>query len=201
MKYSSIVPRKTSSKQDPEAVKRYLNFYRQIENGPIPVWFFDETGVEANHKPARVLALRNTRPEAPYTGDHIRFSVMGAVNPRTGQFESLIMPYSDAQTYQEFLDYFNVALSGQYCFLIQDNATWHHVKTLNWGTVIPIYLPSYSPGLNAIEELWKVLKAKRPPLKRINSEEELQDITISHLRHFLDNPEEIKSICQISEPT
>ena len=102
MGFSSIVPRKTSVKQDPEEVKRYLVFYRIIENGLISVWFFDETGVEANQKPKRVLAQRNTRPEAPYTGDHIRQNVMGTVNPKTGQFESLVMPHSDSDTYQIF---------------------------------------------------------------------------------------------------
>jgi transposase len=201
MGYSRIVPRRTPAKQDPEKVKRYLKFYDIIKDGPIPVWFFDETGVEANRKPGKVIAPINTRPESPYTGDHIRQNVMGAVNPNLGEIETLVMPYSDTETFQYFLDYFNGQLNGRHCFMIQDNARWHHAKKLNWGKVIPIYLPPYSPNLNAIEPLWKMLKDRMPLLKRIDSEDQLQEIIIGHLRYFINNPEDVKSICRISEVT
>ena len=47
---------------------------------------------------------------------------MGAVNPETGDFVTLIMPYSDTG-FQYFLDYLNSLLNGAYCFMILDNAT------------------------------------------------------------------------------
>lgn len=201
MGYSRITPRRIPSKQDPEKVKRYLAFYKTIENGPIPVWFFDETGVEANQKPRKVLGTTGSKPNIPYSGEHTRQNVMGAVNPRTGRFESLVMPYSDTDSFQSFLDFFNGLLENQYCFMILDNARWHHAKVLDWGRIIPIYLPPYSPNLNAIEQLWRVLKDRLCFLKPIKNENELQEIIINHLRYFINNPEVVKSVCKISEKT
>ena len=42
--------------------------------------------------------------------------------------------------------------------LVLDNASWHKPKRLNWHHIKPLYLPPYSPDLNPIEILWKVLK-------------------------------------------
>ncbi len=42
--------------------------------------------------------------------------------------------------------------------MVQDNASWHKAKGLNRWTILPIYLPPYSPDLNPIEILWKVIK-------------------------------------------
>ena len=96
---------------------------------------------------------------------------MGAVNPLTGQFEALMMPYSDSITFQYFLDYFKISLSNTYCIMFLDNAGWHKSKKLDWGNIIPIYLHPYSPNLNAIEPLWKILEDRLPVLKAIKNEE------------------------------
>jgi len=122
---------------------------------------------------------------------------MGSVNPETGDFETLIMPYSDTGSFQYFLDYFNSRLNGVYCFMILDNATWHKTKKLEWGRVIPVYLPPYSPELNVIERLWRVLKEKLQVLWAIENNQQLQDLLLDHLKYFMENPQEVKSICKI----
>ena len=199
MGYSRIVPRRAPSKQDPDKVERYLKFYRIINDGPVSVWFYDESGFEANRDPGKVIALKGSKPSIPFSGDHIRKNVMGAVNPETGQFFYTTVSRSNTETYQRFLNDFNEVLNGDYCFLIQDNASWHHTKKLNWGTAIPIYLPPYSPNLNAIEELWKTIKDRIIFLKPVKNSEELEQILLDHLRYFLNKPEIIMSVCKISE--
>ena len=71
MGYSRVVPRRFSARQNPDEVKRYLNFYRIIEGGPVPFWFFDETGVQANCKLKKVITQKGSKPKVPYTGEHI----------------------------------------------------------------------------------------------------------------------------------
>ena len=62
-----------------------------------------------------------------------------------------------------------------------------------------MYLPPYSPTLNPIERLWKVLKDMMPVFNEISNEYELQEIIINNLQTFFHNPNLVKSICRISE--
>ena len=99
MNYSRITPRPKSAKQDPEKVKRYLGFYACLRESLFPIWFFDETGVVAGFKPKKIIALKGSKPYFPFTSEHIRENVLGAVNPKTGQIETLLMPYSNTETF------------------------------------------------------------------------------------------------------
>ena len=82
--------------------------------------------------------------------------------------------------------------------MILDNARWHKAKKLEWGKIIPVFLPPYSPNLNAIEPLWKALKDRLPTRRKINNYKELQDILCKQLKYFINNPQEIRSTCKIS---
>ena len=42
--------------------------------------------------------------------------------------------------------------------MVCDNASWHKSKSLRWGRFEPVYLPPYSPDLNPIERIWKLVK-------------------------------------------
>ena len=44
--------------------------------------------------------------------------------------------------------------------LIIDNASWHRRKSNKWHKWEAMYLPPYSPDLNPIEQIWRVLKNK-----------------------------------------
>ena len=81
--------------------------------------------------------------------------------------------------------------------MILDNAWWHKRGQLSWGN--PVYLPPYSPTLNPIERLWKVLKDMMSVFNEISNEDELQEIIINNLQTFFHNPHLVKSICGISE--
>ena len=89
-------------------------------------------------------------------------NVCGIVAPRTGETFLLEFTHSDRNTCQVFLDEANKALAaGRKCqIMILDNASWHKGKTLNWGRFEPLFLPPYSPDLNPIEKLWRILKAE-----------------------------------------
>lgn len=122
---------------------------------------------------------------------------MGAVRPKTGALESLMVPYMDSLVFQTYLDYLKEQTQNRSLLLVMDNARWHKVKSLDWGNIIPIYLPIYSPELNPIEELWKVMKDRIFNVYPAKNKEELYDRVQEVLRYFFQNPDEVKSICRV----
>jgi len=87
--------------------------------------------------------------------------------------------------------------SGRHVLMVMDNASWHKSKGLNWGTVLPIYLPPYSPDLNPIEVLWKVIKDRLLDVMPPKNGEELQDRIQTVIRQLYNNPQEVMSICKV----
>ena len=196
MGYSRIRPRTLPVDRDESAVAAFKEqFGREFRDRE--VWFYDETGVDNDGTPRRTWARRGSTPVCFYRGNHIRENVVGAVNPCTGDLETLIMPYNDARVFQRFLDYFAQRTDNRPVIMVLDNASWHKTKSLQWGNVTPVYLPAYSPDLNPIEELWKVLKDRLCDPIPARTHDELQRRIQKVLRSFFNNQYEVKSICKL----
>jgi transposase len=154
-------PRRWPERQDKGKRKKFLNKLRGLEaNRKSSIWFCDEAGFEGDPRPRRVWVRKGSKPKVPYLGDHIRYNVAGAVCPKQGRFFSLVVPHSDKDVFQVFLNELakHTATRGKNIILVLDNASWHRHSELNWHHITPCYLPPYSPDLNPIEEIWKFLK-------------------------------------------
>jgi len=182
--------------RDEKAVERFKSEYGE-KYADNEVYFYDESGCQADMSPGYLWAKKGQIPQWRYQGEHIRASVMGAVNPKSGDLQALIMPCSDTESFQIFLDYFNEQINGRPVFLVLDNASWHKNGSLSWGTIMPVYLPPYSPDLNPIEELWKVMKDRFrrafPPMEYEALCDRIQEV----LRQFFSNQQEVRSICKV----
>lgn len=196
MGFNRIRPRTLPLKRNEEAIENfkidYWTCYSFCE-----VWFFDETGIENDMSPRQVWARKGSKPTWYYRGNHIRENIVGAVNPRTGGLETLIMPYNDTFVFQQFLDYFKIRTDNRHLVMVLDNASWHKVKSLNWGNIVPIYLPPYSPDLNPIERLWKVIKDRLCDPIPAKSHEELQNRIQKILADLFENKKQVQSICKV----
>ena len=157
------VPQPWPDRQDEELRKAFCEKVKRLLADPqIDLWYGDEMGVEGDPRPRRRWAKVGEKTRSTKNGDHIRMNVMGMVCPRTGQVYALEFSHSDRETFQAFLDEANkdIVLERKRAILILDNASWHKVKSLNWGHFEPLYLPPYSPDLNPIERLWLLIKAE-----------------------------------------
>lgn len=164
------------------------------------LWFGDETGIEGDPRPRRRWAERGVKTRTPYTGEHIRENVIGAVQPGRGELFVHAVPYVDSEWFQLFLDGLAQATKsraeqGKRIVLVLDNASWHKMKSLHWHHIEPKYLPPYSPDLNPIERLWLVLKARWFTNHICRTHEELSARVDKALRSFLAAPKDIRSIC------
>jgi len=92
-------------------------------------------------------------------------ALFGAVNLHRGQMVAHFNPVFEAQSFLAFLKtLLRRRAWGKRMMIIPDNATYHHAADLdNWlwehrGVLELLFLPPYSPELNPIERVWKLLR-------------------------------------------
>jgi transposase len=195
------VPRPWPVEQDEE---RRAAFAKQLQawvaDPSVELWFADECGIEADPRPRRRWVEKGSSPTVPYTGDHLRANVLGAVAPQSGRFCSLIFDHCNTDVFQVLLDTMAVEVPAQpnkRMLLIVDNASWHKATRLNWHHFEPVYLPPYSPDFNPIERLWLHLKANWFADFFTRDPDILEERLITALRSLYDTPEKIQSQCSI----
>lgn len=157
------VPQPWPDRQDEEqrdAFKQKLQTW--LQDHSIDIWYMDETGIEGDPRPRRRWAEKGEKTRVTKNGGHLRANVTGMICPRTGEFYALEFSHSDSVVFQTFLEHANrdVTRSRPSNFLVCDNASWHKNKNLDWGDFKPVFLPPYSPDLNPIERLWRIMKAE-----------------------------------------
>ena len=157
------VPRSWPQGQDESLRQAFVEQVQQwLQDEQVELWYLDETGIEADPRPRRRWVHKGERARVPHRGKHIRVSVIGMVCPRTGEFFSLEVPYTDTAVLKLFLEQAQSQTNRTRPrnLLICDNASWHKSRCLTWGSFQPVFLPPYSPDLNPIERLWLLLKAE-----------------------------------------
>jgi transposase len=199
MGYVRLRPRKFPKGQDEESRKQFKEQIQLLipEKG-IDLWFSDESGFQGDPTPRWMWAPKGARLLLPYYGSHIRSNVIGAVRAKDGKFVSLMMPLINSDTFQLFLNELNRRIYRRHRnIIILDNATWHKTKCLHWGNLEPLYLPTYSPDLNPIEQLWLVIKNDYFSFFATKDQNELDDYLESILHQFSHRKFLVRSICSM----
>lgn len=94
-----------------------------------------------------------------------RYNVLGAVETRDHDFVSVRTTGSiNAETICELIDRIASSYPGEKITLVMDNARYQRNKKVTEKAeplgVKLLYLPPYSPNLNLIERVWKLVKSK-----------------------------------------
>ena len=183
--------------------QRFIEKLQQwLGDESVELWFGDECGIEADPRPRRRWVKKGSRPTLPYSGDHLRRNVIGAVRPADGAFSSLIFSHCNTDVFQAWLDILaeeHPPKEGKRQLLILDNASWHRSKSLNWHHFEPEFLPPYSPDLNPIERFWLRLKSDFFTDYFCRKPDEFEQRIVTALQHFLRDPHTVASQCRICE--
>lgn len=100
------VPGKIHPDRDELARAVFVQEMIEILNKPDDneVWFTDECGIDGDPRTGRAWFRKGSKPKVKYDGCHLRQSVIGAVEPSSGAFEVLAVPYTDTAVFQIFID-------------------------------------------------------------------------------------------------
>lgn len=124
------------------------------------IWFQDEARVGQKNGIVRQWARKGTRPRQPKDQRYANAYIFGAVCPAQGKGAAIVMPYADTQAMQEHLAAISAQVAKGACAaLLLDRAGWHTTKNLVMPeNIVPIFLPSRSPELNPVENIWQFLR-------------------------------------------
>lgn len=136
----------------------------------------------------------------PAAGVNRRTCIYGAFNYRTGRVHYMVHPRKNSEQFNEFLRQLLEAKGERVVVLVLDNASYHRTrKTLDLlaereGHVFVVWLPKYSPELNAIEGLWGYLKRSALNNYFFGTVEKLEKAIVLALDNLNQHPETALSL-------
>ena len=121
----------------------------------------DEARIGQKNGQVRQWARRGTRPRQPADQRYENLYLFGAICPARGKGAALALPYADTEAMQMHLDEISRRVArGAHAVLLLDRAGWHTTDKLNIPkNMTMIFLPSRSPELNPVENVWQYLRA------------------------------------------
>jgi len=150
-----------------------------MQDPTVQLWCEDEVHFQRHSSLIRMWAPLGKQPRviSPSCRDKVGF--FGALNLKTGRLLTQEAPVFNAQTFGEFIRYLLRSTQGK-IYLVLDNARWHRAKDLKTffkakrKRLILIFLPPYSPELNPIERVWRVIRRKVTHNRYFHSVEDLR---------------------------
>jgi transposase len=163
--------------------------------GNVRVFFMDEARFGQQGTLTNVWAPRGSRPTAVKQTRYEWVYLYAAVEPATGASAALIAPNVDTGTFNAFLAILQEELKpDDHAVLIMDRAGWHKSNALVLPEKITILLlPSYSPELNPLENLWHYLRSHYLSNRAYDDYDHLLDAGTAAWRAL--TPQVLKSVC------
>ena len=130
---------------------------------PIGIWWQDEARIGQKNKITRRWAKGGTRPSAPKDQRTRPAYIFGPICPARGVGAGLVLPRCNTDALNLHLQEISVTVaSGAHALLMVDQAGWHPAKELKTPDNITIMpLPSKSPELNPVENIWQFMRENR----------------------------------------
>jgi transposase len=201
--FSCQKPLYRAYQRDPELVKQWKEqIFPQIQKrakkeGAV-IYFQDESGVRSDFHSGTTWALKGRTPIIETTGARFGLNMMAAITPR-GQMHFIIVKGTvQADRICAFLKRLMHGHEHK-VFLIWDGHPTHKSKKVKacidtFGGRLEIFLlPSYSPDLNPIEQLWHHTKGNGVGRQVVKGPDQLKTAVINKLRSLQKLPKKIAS--------
>ena len=201
--FSCQKPLYRAYQRDSELVKQWKeNVFPEIQKRAkkeeATIYFQDESGVRSDFHSGTTWALKGHTPVVESTGARFGLNMMAAITPR-GQMQFMIVKGTVRS--DQICEFLNRLMHGHQnkVFLIWDGHPTHKSKKVKEsiaafdGRLEIFLLPSYSPDLNPIEQLWNHTKTNGVGRKVIYGPDQLKTTIINKLRSLQKLPKKIAS--------
>jgi hypothetical protein len=160
---------RATPRQTPTPRRRIKNFAELVaaavpesaRGKPLELWWQDEARVGQQGSLTYVWAEKGSRPTAPRDRRYAWAYVFGAVCPARGAGAALVLPVANTAAMNLHLQEISTQVApGAPAVVLGDQAGWHHAGgALKLpDNVSLLHLPSYSPELNPVENIWQFLR-------------------------------------------
>ena len=163
---------------------------------PIEVWFQDEARIGQKNGQVRLWARKGTRPRLPADQRYDNAYLFGAICPKRGTGAALVLPKANTEAMQLHLDEISKYVARKaHAVILMDRAGWHSTGKL----VVPknitiILLPSKSPELNPVENIWQYLRSNYLSNRVFKDYTAIVDAACDAWNELIDTPQIITSI-------
>jgi hypothetical protein len=165
------------------------------------VVFEDETGFTLHPRLGLGWAKRGRRLKVPTASDHHRrLNLFGWVAPLLGRTGLIRTPSGNREGFLSCLQSLSRRLRGYSLWLYVDGAGWHKGPQielfLQTHTRIHLsYLPSYQPGLNPQERIWRRVRYEATTNRWFENIESIWS-AVQNTTHSW-SPRKIRHLCQL----
>jgi len=166
------------------------------EKTPIEIWWQDEARLGQKNGRTRLWARRGTRPRQPADQRYKSAYLFGAICPARGCGAALMLPYANTCAMGMHLDEISRQVAPKaHAVLLMDRAGWHTTGKLKIPKNITIILlPSRSPELNPVENIWQYLRQNWLSNRVFESFNDIIDAGCQAWNNLIAQPETITSI-------
>ena len=163
--FSYKKPHAVPAKADKDQQRKFINYYNRLKakaGQKEPIYFVDSVHPQHQTHLTYGWILTGERKEIATTGRQYRLNFMGGICLNGHRIIYQQADKIDADSIALFLSQLRKLNPGKYkIHVIWDNAGYHRdqgVKDFAKNLEIKLhYLPPYSPNLNPIERLWKIM--------------------------------------------
>lgn len=133
-----------------------------------------------------------------------RQTVFGSYNYGTGQITVSFADKGNSHTFKKHLKKVLATYKEvPKIILVLDNVAYHHAKKIsNWIETHPVlellFLPPYSPDLNAVERAWWYMRKKITHNRYLQTLNERKAAFWRMFSHFLKPNDVLKNVCEIN---
>lgn len=162
---------------------------------PVVIMTQDEGRFGCVNEIRRCWAPMGIRPCIPK--HHVREYVYAysAVAPALGKMTSLILPYSDSDMMNIFLEHVSKEFSDYFIIMQLDQAPWHMSDKIKKPYNIEFLpQPPYSPELNPTEHIWEDIREKDLPNTGFKLIKKLKDALSDGLNRLANDVEYLRSM-------